>query len=227
MQLLKVEGRQEYDYILLLDTEGCAPEFEGSEKRDNQMVTLSFLLADATIVVIPGENDAAIKDILPVVLMAYQASKLVEKNGGRRSSMLFFATEKLGTIVETLGTSLHEAFNRMHSFNGQPDQSTNEDFFRSFKLGLANSPQSDVCIVGNRKEKLESPRDVPDADVGETLLKFREHIHQRGAYGRTWRSRSILEFSSCVYQVWTGVYISIGNYYTRIIFDRLRSYIFI
>ena len=76
MQLLKVEGRQEYDYILLLDTEGTrSPEYHGlpgSEKRDNQMATLSILLADATIIVTPGENDAAIKEILPIVLMAYQ-----------------------------------------------------------------------------------------------------------------------------------------------------------
>ena len=76
MQLLAVEGRPEYDYILLLDTEGTrSPEYHGlpgSEKRDNQMATLSILLADATIIVTPGENDAAIKEILPIVLMAYQ-----------------------------------------------------------------------------------------------------------------------------------------------------------
>lgn len=76
MQLLAVQGRPQYDYILVLDTEGTrAPEYhglEGSEKRDNQMATLSILLADATIIVNPGENDAAIKEILPIVLMAYQ-----------------------------------------------------------------------------------------------------------------------------------------------------------
>ena len=78
MQLLAVEGRPEYDYILVLDTEGTrAPEYhglEGSDKRDNQMATLSILLADATIIVNPGENDAAIKEILPIVLMAYQVN---------------------------------------------------------------------------------------------------------------------------------------------------------
>lgn len=59
MQLIPVSGRAEYDYILLLDTEGTrAPEYwgmPGSEKRDNQMATLSILLADATIIVNPGE----------------------------------------------------------------------------------------------------------------------------------------------------------------------------
>ena len=215
MQLLKVEGRQEYDYILLLDTEGCrAPEYHGSplnEKRDNQIATLSILLSDATIVVIPGENDAAIKEILPVVLMAYQASKLAETNGGRRSSMLFFAfnridatrKEKLGTIVRSLGTSLNESFDRMHSFTGQSNQSTKEEFFQSFILGGPNS--SDVCILGKNTNKIEPREDVPDAAFGEALGNFREHIHRRVTEGTTWNSRSILEFSSYVDQVWTGV----------------------
>ena len=63
MQLIPVEGRAEYDYILLLDTEGLegtrAPEFwgmAGSEKRDNQMATLSILLADTAIIVNKGKN---------------------------------------------------------------------------------------------------------------------------------------------------------------------------
>ena len=60
MQLIPVSGRAEYDYILLLNTEGTrAPEYcgmPGSEVRDNQMATLSILLADATIIVNPGED---------------------------------------------------------------------------------------------------------------------------------------------------------------------------
>lgn len=118
MQLVPVEGRQEYDYILILDTEGTrSPDFYGtplSEKRDNQMATLSILLADATIIVNPGENDAATKEILPIVLMAYQGSKLAEDNGGRLSSMMFFVynridttqKDKLTNIIQTLANSL-------------------------------------------------------------------------------------------------------------------------
>lgn len=79
MQLLAVEGRREYDYILFLDTEVTrSPEYHGltdSKKRDNQMATLSILLADATVIVIPGENDVVIKEILQkAVMLAYQGS---------------------------------------------------------------------------------------------------------------------------------------------------------
>ena len=215
MQLLKVEGRQEYDYILLLDTEGTrSPQHQGMPDSGNQMVTLSsILLADATIVVIPGENGAAIKEILPVVLMAYQASKLAETNGGRLSSMLFFAfnridatqKEKLGTIVQSLGTLLKESFNRMQSFTGQSNQSIKEEFFKSFKLGVANSSEGDVCILGNNLVKYEPPGDVPDAAFGEELVNFRQYIHRRVTAKTTWKRRSFLELSSYVQQVWTGL----------------------
>ena len=47
IQLIPVSERDEYDYILLLDTEGTrAPEYwglPGSEKRDNQMARFSIL----------------------------------------------------------------------------------------------------------------------------------------------------------------------------------------
>ena len=155
MQLIPVEGRAEYDYILLLDTEGTrAPEYwgmAGSEKRDNQMATLSILLADATIIVNPGENDAAIKEILPIVLLAYQGSKLAEEKGGRLSSMVFFVYNridtqqkgKLGNIIQLLGTSLHESCN---STGG---------LFRQFKLDA--SSESDVRIIGNIKKNFAPP----------------------------------------------------------------------
>jgi hypothetical protein len=98
MQLLAVEGRPKYDYILLLDTDGTrAPEYHGlpgSEKRDNQMATLSILLSDATIIIIPGENDAAVKEILQIVLMAYDGTKLAERNGSRLSSRMFFSLQQ-------------------------------------------------------------------------------------------------------------------------------------
>ena len=218
MQLLKVEGRPEYDYVLVLDTEGTrAPEYHdlpGSEKRDNQMATLSILLADATIVVIPGENDAAVKEILPVVLMAYQGSKLAESKGGRLSSMMFFVynridttqKDKMDNIIRTLGTSLHDAFDHVQKLAGNLTQLKSESPFRSFKLGAtSNSTDSDVCILGNVKEKFEPPGDVPDAAYGEALVKFREHIHQRVTNckdGTTWQGRSISEFSKYVEEVW-------------------------
>jgi hypothetical protein len=217
MQLLAVEGRPEYDYILLLDTEGTrSPEYHGlagSERRDNQMATLSILLSDATIIVIPGENDAAVKEILPIVLMAYQGSQLAEENGGRLSPRIFFVynridtkeKHKLDTIIQTLGTSLHEAFSQVQNMTGNSSNLKSESPFANFNLTSTDSSRSDVCILGNVNKQTKPPGDVPDEEYGKELIQFREHIHQRVTAvegGQMWKSRSIGEFSSYIKNVW-------------------------
>ncbi|EFX60663.1 hypothetical protein DAPPUDRAFT_342109 [Daphnia pulex] len=121
------------------------------------MATLSILLADATIVVTPGENDAAIKEILPIVLMAYQGSKLAEDNGGRLSSRMFFVynridtsqKDKLNSIIQTLGISLHEAFSQVQKLTGNVSHFKSESPFGNFKFDTPNSTGSDV----GKKEK--------------------------------------------------------------------------
>ncbi|KAK2718413.1 hypothetical protein QYM36_005652 [Artemia franciscana] len=84
--LVKTIERQEYDYVLIFDSEGLrSPEPKGlcgSIKRDNKIDTLSVLPSDATILVIKGENDNALKDILPIVALAYKGSKLAEEREG-------------------------------------------------------------------------------------------------------------------------------------------------
>jgi hypothetical protein len=218
MQLLAVEGRPEYDYVLLLDTEGTrAPEYHGlpgSEKRDNRMATLSILLSDATIIVIPGENDAAVKEILPIVLMAYEGSKLAEDNGGRLSSRMFFLYNRIDTnqknmlenIIQSLGKSLHAAFSQVQSLTGNLTNLKSESPFGSFNLDSSSSTSDrDVCILGNVKSKSEPPGDVPDDAYGEALIKFREHIHQRvvsNVEGKAWESTTADKFSNYINEVW-------------------------
>jgi hypothetical protein len=216
MQLLAVDGRPEYDYILLMDTEGTrSSEYHGlpgSEKRDNQMATLSILLSDATIVIMPGENDAAVKEILPIVLMAYQGSKLAEDNGGRLSSRMFFIynridtnqKDKLANIVQNLGTSLYEAFSQVQTLTGNSTNLKSESPFADFKFDTPDSSDSDVRILGNVKKHSKPPSDVPDEEYGQGLIQFREHIHQRvtKAGSEIWKSRTISEFSSYIENVW-------------------------
>ena len=57
---------------MVLDTEGIrAPEFASqinSDSRDNKMATMSIIPSDATIMMTVGDDDSAVKDILPIVL---------------------------------------------------------------------------------------------------------------------------------------------------------------
>jgi hypothetical protein len=242
MQLLAVEGRPEYDYILLLDTEGTrAPEYHGlpgNEKRDNRMATLSILLSDATIIVIPGENDAAVKEILPIVLMAYEGSKLAEDNGGRLSSRMFFLynridtsqANKLDNIIQTLGTSLHTAFNQVQKLTGNLTNLRSESPFGNFNLDSSSSTSDrDVCILGNVKSKSEPPGDVPDEAYGEALIKFREHIHQRvvsNVEGKAWESSTVDKFSAYIKEVWSCICsanfnLNFATVVERMTFDQL------
>jgi hypothetical protein len=219
MQLVPVEGRPDYEYILLLDTEGTrSPEhygLPGSEKRDNQLASLSILLSDATIIVIPGENDTAVKEILPIVLMAYQGSKLAEDNGGRLSSRMFFVynridtsqENKMASIIQTLGTSLLEAFSKVQKSTGNSNDLKTGSPFANFKLNDTNSC-GDVRILGNVKKQSKPPGDVPDEEYGEELIKFREHIHRRVTTIeglQIWKSRSIMEFSNYIHKVWNCI----------------------
>ena len=248
MQLIPVQGRTEYDYILLLDTEGVrAPEFKdlpGSEKRDNQMATLSILLADATIIVNPGENDEAIKDILPIVLLAYQGSTFAERKGGRLSSFLFFVynrintqqKDKLGSIIRTLNTSLYDAFDKVSQlgeiyYEDAADNKTSEDkannLFRKFKLDSSND-ESDVRILGMTTS--DPPYNTPNSAYGEALQQFRQRIHNRVTNWRDsnsltaepeWKSRSLSNILEYLNLIWSCIRSSDFTLNFKTVMDRM------
>ena len=226
MQLLKVEGRQEYDYVLVLDTEGTrAPEYhglEGSDKRDNQMATLSILLADATIIVNPGENDAAIKEILPIVLMAYQVSnsltlnrvanryrnfnisqgsKLAEDNGGRLSTMMFFVynrvdttrKDKLSTIIQTLAASLNDAFDAVLNLDGNVN--TSQQQFSATAHLNSESPLRNFRIDSSNSS---------ESDV-RILGNIKEKFTPPGDVPDPVYGKALAEFREHIHQRVTGV----------------------
>ncbi|KAK2705846.1 hypothetical protein QYM36_016004 [Artemia franciscana] len=121
--LVKTIERQEYDYVLIFDSEGLrSPEHKGlcgSIKRDNKIATLSVLPSDTTIFVIKGEIDNALKGILPIVALAYKGSKLAEEREGILSCKFFAAynqvkadeenQKKLENIFSQLSTTLVES----------------------------------------------------------------------------------------------------------------------
>ena len=85
-QLIPVESslseELEYDYILVLDTEGLrAPELGKSKlNHDNELATLVIGMGDITILNIKGENTAEIEDILQISVHAFLRMRLVNKS---------------------------------------------------------------------------------------------------------------------------------------------------
>ena len=138
---------------------------------------------------------------------------MTEFHGGRLSSKLFFVynridttqKDKLGNIIQTLGTSLNEAFDYVQNPTGNSAQFQSENPFCNFILGAPNSSGSDVFVLGNVKREFEPPGDIPAAAYGESLVQLREHIHRRVTLsqdGTIWKSRSIAEFANYIEEVW-------------------------
>jgi hypothetical protein len=164
---------------------------------------------------------------------------LAEDNGGRLSSKVFFVynridtsqKNKLSSIIQSLGTSLHEAFSQVQKLAGDSALLKSEARpFGNLDVSNPNSSESDVCILGNVKKEYEPPGDIPDSAYGETLVKFREHIHRRATSaqqeGTAWKSRSIEEFSNYITEVWKCICsanftLNFASVVERITFDKL------
>ena len=83
-QLIPVDKQSmnvDYDYILVVDTEGLrAPELQNLSKiHDNELATFVIGLANITIVNIKGENSAELQDILQIVIHALLRMKVLSK----------------------------------------------------------------------------------------------------------------------------------------------------
>ncbi|XP_056327655.1 LOW QUALITY PROTEIN: interferon-induced very large GTPase 1-like [Danio aesculapii] len=87
MQLVRVSEEMktwlEFDYILVVDTEGLrALELAGRSTRnhDNEMATFVVGLGNMTLINIFGENTAEMQDILQIVVQAFMRMKKINVN---------------------------------------------------------------------------------------------------------------------------------------------------
>ncbi|XP_062844023.1 interferon-induced very large GTPase 1-like [Trichomycterus rosablanca] len=87
MQLVRVSkemyGGQQFDYILVVDTEGLrALELAGKTtlRHDNELATFVVGLGNLTLINIFGENPAEMQDILQIVVQAFLQMKKVRLN---------------------------------------------------------------------------------------------------------------------------------------------------
>ena len=94
MQLVPVDKNStsfQFDYVLVVDTEGLrAPEL-GQQKHDhdNELATLVIGLGDVTILNIKGENTAEVRDVLQIAVHAFLRMKIVNHNLTLRQSCVF------------------------------------------------------------------------------------------------------------------------------------------
>ncbi|CAF1349265.1 unnamed protein product [Adineta steineri] len=226
MQLIKVDDRREYDFILILDTEGLrAPEFANlpnSRLRDNRMATLALLPADATIILNKGETDEAIKELLPVVVKAYLDSKLAENNGGQLSTSVFFVYNQIDTsqahllqrienkLVLALREESDKAVTEWQAEQQEFQNSTGDRIhpqtcmdsaFRDFKHDVNDKKSNDIRVLGYLKCG-DAPDDLPNTAYGRDILELREHIHSRVTSTPSWTPKDLSEIANYIELVW-------------------------
>eukprot|EP00794_Sanderia_malayensis_P004906 gene4906-5554_t len=188
LQLVKVENREEiFDYILAIDTEGIrSPEFfgtEGSIWKDNRLATFSILPADISIITTVNEEDSAIKEVLPIVMLAFKGSNIAEQVSGRLRSMMFFVYSRVDTSRQALENfannrrklqvELQQAILKIEESNTSLNR-----FMRDFTLGN-NEEDSDVKYIGLLNKGELPPEDTPNFDFGKKVADLREYMLRR------------------------------------------------
>ncbi len=231
LQLVKSEWPG-YDYVLLLDTEGIrAPEFSGTKDaalHDNRLATFAVLPADACIVMVTNEEDNGLKEVLPMVMLAFKGSAMAEERGGWIKAKLFFVYRSVDTndvkklqknqrkLQEDLrGAAFEVANTRISGIDeesssepsirdGHPavvSQSTMINSLNNFQINVQEE-KSDVKYFGNLKKGTVPPLDIPDWDYGTKVVALRNYIHNRVSEDGRWESHGLVEWRQYLELVW-------------------------
>ncbi|KAG7387260.1 hypothetical protein PHYPSEUDO_014546 [Phytophthora pseudosyringae] len=244
LQVLKCEGRSAYDYIALLDTEGIrAPEFADAEDsiwRDNRMATLAILPADATLVLIQSEDAITIKEILPIVLLAYWDTQIAHENGGQIPSKLLFVfnridmseASKLDSVVDTLMQQLSSSSEKATVIERGDHVKYDEDQSKKSRgsstaaseatFNLSVDMKERVCILGFIKKALFPPHDTLDPSYGKGLVTLREQAHKAVTQGDGWKGRTVRELDEFIGRVWESLERSNFNLNFKAMYDRIN-----
>ncbi|CAK9878987.1 unnamed protein product [Sphagnum jensenii] len=220
LQLVKSEW-PEFDYVLILDTEGIrAPEFFGTkdvELHDNRLATFAVLPADACIIMVANEEDSGFKEVLPMVLLAFKGSAMAEKHAGRMQAKLFFVyrsvdtnnTKALVNNQRKLQNDLRDASLEISNTtiygkvegSSQVPGSHSINSLNNFKVDVQEE-RSDVKYFGNLKKGNVPPLDTPDWDYGTKVVELRKYIHERVLDGGRWQSHGLPEWTEYLTMVW-------------------------
>ena len=213
IQLLKAEDRLEYDYVLILDTEGVrAPEFsglQGATWRDNRLATFSILPADVTIIMINNEEDTAAREVLPIVMLAYQQSELAARSTNQLKTKLIFVytridtneKNKLSGIAQSLCLELRKvAADLEQSQRHSTDhQSFTSELLHDFRT-------EDIQFLGKLKVRDRPPEDIPEFDYGYDIIKLNGYIHDRLMKSSPcWQPRPFRKFAEYLDAIWQCV----------------------
>ncbi|KDO26779.1 hypothetical protein SPRG_20581 [Saprolegnia parasitica CBS 223.65] len=179
LQLLACNLSTDYDYVLLLDTEGLqSPESVGATTaQDNRMAALALLPADATILLTKGEATSGIADLVPLALSAMATSELQHCETPRLyvvfNQVDVSQQRQLSTSVRALVETLRTGAASLAAF--RPFRTA---FLHGFdpEIHDATTQTGDVWCLGMAIGESVPPHDTPLPDFGHRVLQLRDHI---------------------------------------------------
>lgn len=221
IQLVPSE-RPEYDYVLLLDTEGLrSPEFSGLEAhvvRDNRLATFGLLPSDASLFMVCNEDDGGLKEVLPMVLLAFKGSAIAEQYGQRIKAKVVFVYRSVDTndkkklkgntrkLHEHLIAAAEEVARmggiRSSSVTSWTAAADSKALLSDFQVDKSDK-ESDVRFLGSLKKGSKPPFDTPEWAYGESVVELREYLHSRVVTNSAgWKASSFGEWGKRLEMVW-------------------------
>ncbi|OQR84132.1 hypothetical protein ACHHYP_13852 [Achlya hypogyna] len=209
MQLLRVDHRAPYDYILLLDTKG------GTAWRDKNIATLAILPADITIVLSNGEQTETLREILPLVFSAFLGAAFAEQYGSYFDATAYMASNvyfafnhvdldqkrSMDGIVDALKMNLKEVAAKIDGTYRQRKGCAVWGEYVSLLHGkLRRYADNDARLYGLIRGSSAPPLDVPLADYGPRLLELYDNIEARAVNRH--QERTLPKLLECFDRVW-------------------------
>ncbi|KAI9363523.1 hypothetical protein DFJ73DRAFT_943011 [Zopfochytrium polystomum] len=197
MQLVRSKRQgSAFDYVLVLDTEGVrAPDLRHNDNalvHDNRLALLAVWLADATLVLVNGNQSNDAQEILSIVKYVSDRSTGALGEIGNR---LFFAMRSVSvaqgqSAVNGVRNVLFDLISNELRHAAVATAVNRTRFLRDFE------PEKDIFILGNISMSDHPPRDVPDPRYGLDDSAMRERIHERCCtLNPNFRARSLTDFA--------------------------------
>ncbi|KAH7306198.1 hypothetical protein KP509_22G001400 [Ceratopteris richardii] len=179
---------------------------------------------------VSNEDDIGLREILPMVLLAFKGSEIAEKYGQKIRSKIVFVYRSIDTndkgkikgSKQKLSRYLKDAAREVNNLKSRLDcwteghnqpESSCEDSEVGLKLDFTSDDHyTDIKFFGNLKRGSNPPADTPEWDYGENVLQLREYLHKRVVDDTSnnvpWEASSFEEWGKRLTMVWNCILTS-------------------
>ena len=153
----------------------------------------------ACIITAANEQDCAIKEVIPNVLLALKGSDIAGRVAGRIRPLLLFVYSKVGTsdkdekeleenarsLIKELQNAEKKIARRKVAGPGEVDIQSNgkqlaeRKLLRDFRFSSKDKGERDIKYLGYLTKGGKPPEDTPNFEYGKRICEVREYIEKR------------------------------------------------